>query len=124
MPPQLIVLDFWQYCHRQQRAGEDAWSDDEEAQLSESDSEPGAGRDGGEAAAAERLDDEEHDGGGRLGYGERDGRYERDYDEDDEDARLVGVRQSGCQGIFRRPACQNCVTDFWAPKAPTHIWLP
>ena len=35
----------------------------------------------------------------RLGYGDHDGRYERDYDEDDEDARLVGVRSRGCYGI-------------------------
>ena len=87
---------------RQQRAGEDAWSDEEEAQLSESDSEPGAGRGGAQDAAADPLDDEERDGGDRLGYGDRDGRYDRGYDEDDEDARLVGVRLPAAVALHAR----------------------
>ena len=92
---------------RQQRAGEDAWSDEEEAQLSESDSEPGAGRGGARDAAAEPLDDEERDGGDRLGYGNRDGRYERGYDEDDEDARLVGVRLPAAVALHAPPAARD-----------------
>ncbi|KAK9821785.1 hypothetical protein WJX81_002907 [Elliptochloris bilobata] len=77
---------------RQQRAGEDAWSDEEEAQLSESDSEPDAGRRGAAAADAEPLEDDERGDDRRDGYEhERERRYERDYDEDEEDARLIGV---------------------------------
>lgn len=47
-------------------------------------------------------EDEERDGGDRLGYGDRDGRYERGYDEDDEDARLVGVRLAAAMVLHAR----------------------
>ncbi len=91
---------------RRQKA-EDAWSDDEEAQLSESDSDADAGRgaDAGAGAPPDRRrnadagprargasDDGDDDGDVGFGDGGRERRFERGYDDADDDARLLGVR--------------------------------